>query len=433
MPRYLQHILQHGLQRCAMIPVALACLLSSVALRAAEPQSLFNGKDLSGWSGNKDLWSVKDGAIVGTTVGKNIPGNTFLVWDGGEVSDFKLTLEARVEGNNNSGVQYRSTLADPKTYRVIGYQADIHAAPANVGMLYGEGLGRGIIAQRGAKVVVDAKSGKPKVVGKTCEVTPIDISKWHEYTVIARGNHLIHLIDGEVATVITDNHADKLSRGILALQIHRGPDMTAFFRNIKLETLDASSEADQTGAVDLLPDGAFAEHWNTKGNWKTQKGGFVSLVPRPGEKGWSRFDAYLWSKKQYGDFEIEVEFMLDPHGNSGFYFNVGDVKDPVRKGIEVQIYDSYSKKAGDKLTDHDCGGVIPGLPPSKRASKAPGEWDKFNIRSQGGKLTVKLNGQVVNKVDLSDPRLQGRPAKGYIGFQDHGLPLKLRNIRIREL
>ena len=48
-------------------------------------------------------------------------------------------------------------------------------------------------------------------------------------------------------------------------------------------------------------------------------------------------------------------------------------------------------------------------------------------------LTVKLNGVVVNEVDLTRGALKSRPATGWIGFQDHGLPLELRNIRIREL
>lgn len=80
-------------------------------------------------------------------------------------------------------------------------------------------------------------------------------------------------------------------------------------------------------------------------------------------------------------------------GNSGFYFHVGDVKEPVATGIEVQIYDSSSKKAGDQLTDHDSGGIIPGLPPTKNAAKPAGEWNKFQITSKGNKLNVVLNGE----------------------------------------
>ena len=211
------------------------CLAWGLSAVAGEPQKLFNGKDLSGWSGNPDLWKVEGGVIVGSTVGKKIKGNTFLVWEGGEVEDFELTVEVKVEGSNNSGVQYRSSLKDPKTWRVIGYQADIHPSPNYVGMLYGEGLGRGIIAQRGTKVTVDAESGKPKVTGKAGEATPVNIAEWHEYKVVAKGNVLRHYVDGELATEITDNHKKQLKSGIIALQLHAGAPMTASFRNIVLK------------------------------------------------------------------------------------------------------------------------------------------------------------------------------------------------------
>jgi len=184
--------------------------------------------------------------------------------------------------------------------------------------------------------------------------------------------------------------------------------------------------------TDLLPEGNFKKHWTTEGNWNTDDGA-VTLTPREGEKGWSRFDAYLWSNKQYDDFEVQFEYKVEPRGNSGFYFNVGDKTSPVAKGIEVQIYDSASKKEGAKLTDHDSGGIIPGVPPTKNAAKPAGEWNKFHITVKGDQLTVMLNGEVVNEVDLTEGRVKDRPKSGYIGFQDHALPLSLRNIKVREL
>ena len=190
---------------------------------------------------------------------------------------------------------------------------------------------------------------------------------------------------------------------------------------------------DKDGWVNLLPGGDWSQHWTSTGNWVKGDGGVVTLKPRPGESGWTRYDAYLWSKKQYKDFEIDFEYRVQKGGNSGFYFRVGDLKEPVARGIEVQIYDSGSKKEGAKLTDHDSGGIIPGLPPQKNTAKPAGEWNRFVITSQGDKLTVKLNGAVVNEVDLTKGALKSRPATGYIGFQDHGLPLDLRNIRVREL
>lgn len=173
-----------------------------------------------------------------------------------------------------------------------------------------------------------------------------------------------------------------------------------------------------------------AEHWTTAGNWILTDG-VVTLKPREGEKGWTRYDSYLWLKGEYADFEIDFEYMVQKGSNSGFYFHVGDVKSPVATGIEVQIYDSFGKK--DKFNDHDSGGIIPGVAPTKNATKAPGEWNRFVITSKGDKLTVVLNGETVNEVDLAGPKLKGRPKTGAIGFQDHGLPLSLRNVKIRKL
>ena len=182
--------------------------------------------------------------------------------------------------------------------------------------------------------------------------------------------------------------------------------------------------------IDLLPEGDLTKHWTTEGNWKVTDG-VVELTPRPGEKGWSRWSSYLWLKGDpIQDFEFEFEYMVQNRGNSGFYFHVGDKNSPVKNGIEVQIYDSAGKK---KLSDHDSGGIIPGIAPTKDAAKPAGEWNKFHITAKGNDLTVKLNGEVVNEVKLDQGRVKDRPKTGYIGFQDHALPLKLRNMRMKKL
>lgn len=186
-------------------------------------------------------------------------------------------------------------------------------------------------------------------------------------------------------------------------------------------------------SVDLLARGDLKKHWTTTGNWKLDKDGVVTLEPREGEKGWQRYDAYLSSTKQYTDFEIEFEYRVQKGGNSGFYFHVGDVKQPVSSGIEVQIYDSGSKAADAKLTDHDSGGIIPGIPPTKNSAKPAGEWNKFQITCKGNSLKVMLNGVLVNDVDLQNDKLKSRPKSGFISFQDHGLPLGLKNIKIKAL
>jgi putative heme-binding domain-containing protein len=221
------------------IKALLSLFIFAAALntgRAATYDILFNGQDLSGWKGLSSFWSVQGGSIVGQTTKENpTKGNTFLVWQGGEIGDFEFICKARFEGNN-SGVQYRSSLANADTFRVIGYQADLHPSPKNFGMLYGEGLGRGIIANRGQKVVV-GKDGKKQVLGEVGNENNLVDTEWNELRIVAVGNRLIHQVNGVTTSDITDNHPKALSTGILALQLHAGPAMKAEFRSVRLRHL----------------------------------------------------------------------------------------------------------------------------------------------------------------------------------------------------
>lgn len=206
-----------------------------------QSQSLFNGKDLSGWAGKSEFWTVKDGAIFGqTTKDKPTKGNTFLVWQGGEVADFVLKAKVRFSGNN-SGVQYRSELVgNADDFVVKGYQADLHPKPEYFGMLYAEKW-RGIVAQRFQRVIV-GQDGKSQIVGEVGDKNQklVD-SEWNELTIIAFGNRQIHLVNSVVTMDLTDNHPEAKRKGILALQLHAGAPMTVEFKDISLKNLNAKS------------------------------------------------------------------------------------------------------------------------------------------------------------------------------------------------
>src|SRR5690606_21665855 len=118
----------------------------------------------------------------------------------------------------------------------------------------------------------------------------------------------------------------------------------------------SSLRADDVEGTLLAKEGRLLDDWESKGNWIVGDDDVVQLKPRRGEKGWRRFDDYLWSTRKYGDFEIRFEYRLQPAGNSGFYFHVGDKSDPVKQGIEVQLFDSHGRSRDAALTDHDAGG-----------------------------------------------------------------------------
>jgi hypothetical protein len=237
-----------------MQSIRTLALLAVLALPSlAEDISIFNGTDLTGWEGNKDLWSVKEGTITGITppdpadpTNGSIKHNTFLVWKGGTVGDFELTFQYRIE-KGNSGVQYRSKELAPGAFGPIisGYQADFEAGKTYSGILYEE-RGRGILAKRGEKTVIKpgADGKKPVVeqagtVGVSADIqAAIKSEDWNEYKIIAKGNHVQHFINGMQTIDVTDEDAANAPKeGLLALQIHQGPPMVVQFKSFKLTTL----------------------------------------------------------------------------------------------------------------------------------------------------------------------------------------------------
>jgi hypothetical protein len=226
--------------------MAVALLLAvSVPFSQAADEGfvrLDNGKDLSGWRGDKTYWSVEDGALTAkTTADSRLTKekyNTFLIWEGGQPADFELRLKYKIVGGN-SGVQYRSRVIDEAKFIVSGYQADIDASPKYTGMNYEE-KARAILAQRGERVTIGA-DGKKEIekVGDPVELqAKVKNEDWNEYRVVAQGNHLQHFVNGMLMSEVIDNQKDKAATsGVIALQAHQGFAMTVQFKDIYLKAL----------------------------------------------------------------------------------------------------------------------------------------------------------------------------------------------------
>lgn len=220
------------------LTTTLAALLALCSFASADEKQLFNGKDLTGWKGQPEFWSVKDGALTGQSTAENkVKENTFLIWQDGEVGDFELTLQYKIVGGN-SGIQYRSKVVKAEYSVVAGYQADFEAGKTYSGILYEE-KGRGILATRGQKVVI--KEGNKKEVtgevGKSDEIqAAIKNEDWNEYKIVAKGGSLQHFINGKLTVDVTDETAVGAKTGVLAFQLHAGPPMTVQFKNIVLKT-----------------------------------------------------------------------------------------------------------------------------------------------------------------------------------------------------
>lgn len=203
---------------------------------------IFDGETLDGWDGLEGYWSDEDGAIVGQFTRENpLSRNTFLIWEGGEPGDFELRFKYRIASNQaNSGIQVRSKRHDD--FVVSGLQPDI----ANVGWITGiiyEERGRGIMARRGEKTVIDAE-GKRETTRFAEEgalgehIKPGD---WNDYHVSFRGNHLVVTINGEVMSELVDARPEAPAEGIIAFQLHQGPPMRIEFKDIHLKAIEGEA------------------------------------------------------------------------------------------------------------------------------------------------------------------------------------------------
>ncbi|MCX6889852.1 MAG: DUF1080 domain-containing protein [Verrucomicrobia bacterium] len=218
----------------------LAFLLVALAPLSAQDgfKPIFDGKSLAGWDGNPDLWSVEDGCLTGKTKGPDhLAYNQFLVWRGGVLKNFELRAKIKCSASN-SGIQYRSKeLAEVGKWVIGGYQCDVHPSAAYNGMIYEE-RARGILVQNGQSVIVDEKGGK--WLAAEHEPVKVNYSEWHEYAVIANGNHIIQKVDGKVTIDLVDHDEKARSlEGLLAFQVHRGPAMIVQIKDVMLKELPA--------------------------------------------------------------------------------------------------------------------------------------------------------------------------------------------------
>jgi hypothetical protein len=162
-------------------------------------------------------------------------------------------------------------------------------------------------------------------------------------------------------------------------------------------------------------------------------------------------DETIWTKKDYENFSIDLEFKTADGSNSGV-FVYGDLNDPIPNSIEVQILDDHSPNWAKEPARNRCGGIYGRLAATKSMVKKPGEWNHMTIECQGKNITVTLNGELVTKFDMSKwtsatknpdgtdiPPWLSKPAseiatKGRIGLQGKhaGKPIYFRNVKVKK-
>tara|TARA_B100000809_G_scaffold213194_1_gene217439 strand:- start:831 stop:1511 length:681 start_codon:yes stop_codon:yes gene_type:complete len=190
--------------------------------------SLFDGKTLSGWEGDKNIFQVRRGAIVAGSLEQPIDHNEFLCTTS-EYSDFELRLEARLLGEGrNAGIQFRSERI-PNHHEVKGFQCDIGEQGAKRekliwGALYDESRRRKFLVEP------DTEQLRPLV----------KLDGWNSFVIRCQGARIQIWVNGLATVDYTEKEEGIAASGIIGLQIHGGPPAEASYRKIRIR--DLSSE-----------------------------------------------------------------------------------------------------------------------------------------------------------------------------------------------
>jgi hypothetical protein len=200
-------------------------------------------------------------------------------------------------------------------------------------------------------------------------------------------------------------------------------------------------KANEAGFTQLLKDD-LSNAIYPKGIWSVSNGELTATE-----------DQCIWTKKQYKNFILDLDFKNAEGTNSGVIFHCNDTENWIPNSVEVQIADDFAKKWAESDPTWQCGAVFGHLAASKHNLKKAGEWNHYTITVNDRKIKVAMNGAIINEMDMTKwtsgtknpngsdiPNWLPTPLAqikigGHIGFQGKhaGAPIWFRNIRVKEL
>jgi hypothetical protein len=427
-----------------MLAVLVGLLIQAcLSVSAAEPEftSLFDGESLNGWTlvnQHGPGYGVTNGVIYCARGGG---GNLFTEK---EYADFVLRLEFKLEDGSNNGVGIRAPLSGDAAY--MGMEIQMLEEGAALRGKYG--VLRPAQFHGSVYDVVAAKKGALKPPGE-----------WNEEEITARGRHIKVTVNGKTVTdtdlnKVTDPETLMKHPGLLRERGHigfLGHNDYVEIKNIRIKELPAPEKEN-------TPPEGFVALFNGK-NLTGWKGLLASPNDNPSRRqqldaetfkaeqakadedmrahwrvadGEIVFDGKgrsLCTKKDYGNFELLVDWKIPPKGDSGIY---------LRGSPQVQIWETNSP--GQFKPPEGSGGLYNNKKnpshPLLYADKPVGEWNRFRILMVGEKVHVFLNGQLVTRATtLENYWERDKPIypSGQIELQNHGGPLWFKNIYLREL
>ncbi|MBC8004943.1 MAG: DUF1080 domain-containing protein, partial [Verrucomicrobia bacterium] len=111
-------------------------------------------------------------------------------------------------------------------------------------------------------------------------------------------------------------------------------------------------------------------------------------------------DEAIWSAKEYDNFILDLEFKTADGTNSGVVVYCNNKQNWIPNSVEIQIADDHAKQWSESPKTWQCAAIFGHLAPTKSLVKKPGEWNHFTVTCKGKFITVALNGEVVNQMNM---------------------------------
>lgn len=403
--------------------------------------ALFNGEDLQGWQGlvenpiarakmsadelekkqaeadrqMRESWSAEDGSLVFSGQGDNIATIK-------KYGDFEMLVDWKLDPNGeepDAGIYLRGT---PQVQIWDISRTEVGAQVGSGGLYNNE------------------KHPKDPL-----KVADNELGEWNTFKIRMVGEDVSVWLNGELVVdqVPLENYWDRnqsiFPEEQIELQAHGSQ---VWYRDVYLkeiankEVYDLSQE-EQAEGFEMLFNGENLDRWTSSPAYEITPEGYIRSNPD------AKFGKNIYTKEEYADFVYRFEFKLTPGANNGIGIRTPIEGDAAYAGMEIQVLDDEAE-VYKNLEPYQYHGSVYGIIPAKRGSLRPvGEWNTEEIRVQGNKIKVTVNGQVIVDGDLAEASKDGTAdsknhpglnnTSGHIGFLGHGTEVFFRNIRVKRL
>jgi serine/threonine protein kinase len=366
---------------------------------------LFNGKDLTDWGGDAGNWKVLDGAI--TCSGPS----DYLYTNRDDFANFHVRAEVKINDVGNSGIFFRA--GKPVELDPDDERKHLAGGPVELDGDYE--------AQISTHPKIQEKTGSLYGLVPVKDVI-VEPNTWFTYEIIARGNRLRLLVNGN-ETASYEERRPKRLKGHIALQ-HGNANTSVFFRKIEIKELPPPPPDEKDRWVSLF-NGEDLTGWKTHpqqpGNWRVEKRILTGSGPAA---------SHLYTNRgDHTNVHLRVEARINDRGNSGVF-----VRAPFKAGhpygYEAQINASNPDVKTGGLYYKSSSGKLQHIHPGDHLTR-PGEWFVLEVIATGNHIVIKVNGKTT--VDFVDE--ENCHPTGHIALQQHDAQtvVEFRKIEIKEL